>query len=114
MSDEKRDILLKVFGNLKEKVLWKWEKESMPNQPANVMLHKWLPQQGRIDTLYIIDYTTTLQHYVRNTIGRCSRFFFFLTTFQNKMSWVIPMSNYLYHTEDNPAFRKHCAIRNLR
>ena len=46
MSVEKRDILLKVFGSRKEKILWKWETdEPMPNLPLNVLLHKWLPQQ---------------------------------------------------------------------
>ena len=45
MSDDKRKALLSVFGKLKEKVLWKWETDHMEDQPSNVMLHKWLPQQ---------------------------------------------------------------------
>lgn len=43
---EKRDAILKVFSKLKQKVLWKWEDDSLPGQPANVKLGKWLPQQS--------------------------------------------------------------------
>lgn len=39
-----RNMFLKVFSKLKQKVLWKLETESLPNQPANVKISKWLPQ----------------------------------------------------------------------
>jgi glucuronosyltransferase len=45
MPEPQRKLLLDVFGRLKQKVLWKWETESMPDKPANVKLSKWLPQQ---------------------------------------------------------------------
>ena len=45
MSEENRLKLVTAFGKLKEKVLWKWETETMPNLPSNIMLSKWLPQQ---------------------------------------------------------------------
>ena len=45
MSEDKKKALLSVFGKLKQKVLWKWETDHMEGKPANVMLHKWLPQQ---------------------------------------------------------------------
>ena len=45
MSEEKRQLLLGVFRKLKQRVLWKWETEEMPDKPDNVMLSKWLPQQ---------------------------------------------------------------------
>ena len=45
MSDDKLEALLKVFGKLKQKILWKWETDRMKDKPSNVMLHKWLPQQ---------------------------------------------------------------------
>lgn len=38
----KRD-LLKVFGELKETVIWKFE-EDLPNLPKNVHVLKWAPQ----------------------------------------------------------------------
>lgn len=42
---EKRNSLLKVFGSLKQKVLWKWENDTLPNQPKNVFIRKWMPQR---------------------------------------------------------------------
>ena len=36
--------LTKAFSKLKQKVIWKWEEESLPRQPANLKLGKWLPQ----------------------------------------------------------------------
>jgi UDP:flavonoid glycosyltransferase YjiC (YdhE family) len=45
MPEPQRKLLLDVFGRLKQKVLWKWETESMLDKPANVKLSKWLPQQ---------------------------------------------------------------------
>jgi len=45
MPESKRKALLAVFSKLKQKVLWKWETEEMPDLPKNVKLSKWLPQQ---------------------------------------------------------------------
>ena len=45
MSDDLRNTFLNVFRRLKQKVIWKWESEEMPNQPSNLHLSKWLPQQ---------------------------------------------------------------------
>ena len=45
MSESNRKMLIKVFGGLKQKVIWKWETEEMSDKPANVKLSKWLPQQ---------------------------------------------------------------------
>jgi glucuronosyltransferase len=45
MSDEKLQMFLNTFKGRKEKVLWKWETETMDGKPDNVMLSKWLPQQ---------------------------------------------------------------------
>ncbi|KAH8359715.1 hypothetical protein KR093_008468, partial [Drosophila rubida] len=44
LPQETRDTLLKVFGGLKQRVLWKFEDDKMPNKPDNVMLGKWFPQ----------------------------------------------------------------------
>ncbi|XP_058459805.1 UDP-glucosyltransferase 2-like [Malaya genurostris] len=40
----KMEAFVKSLGKLKQRVLWKWEADSFPNQPANVMVKKWLPQ----------------------------------------------------------------------
>lgn len=29
---------------MKQKVLWKFENDTLPNMPSNVMIRKWLPQ----------------------------------------------------------------------
>ncbi|KAF2892698.1 hypothetical protein ILUMI_13470, partial [Ignelater luminosus] len=42
------NIREKVIGALSEipyKVLWKWEDESLPGKPKNVIIRQWLPQQ---------------------------------------------------------------------
>ncbi|KAL1130748.1 hypothetical protein AAG570_011989 [Ranatra chinensis] len=49
VSDVAKDKLLEAFissfGKLKQRVLWKWEKDDFPNKPANVKTSKWFPQQ---------------------------------------------------------------------
>ncbi|XP_008191816.1 UDP-glycosyltransferase UGT5 isoform X4 [Tribolium castaneum] len=42
--DEKRSEFLKAFGRLPQRVLWKWENETMSGKPDNVMIQKWMPQ----------------------------------------------------------------------
>lgn len=37
--------MLKLFGDLQQTVVWKFE-ESLPNKPANVHILKWAPQQS--------------------------------------------------------------------
>ncbi|KAJ9601564.1 hypothetical protein L9F63_000307 [Diploptera punctata] len=44
MPESKRSALLEAFSQLKQKVLWKWESDTLPGQPSNVRLGKWLPQ----------------------------------------------------------------------
>ena len=43
--EEKREAFVKVFGKLKQKVIWKYENDTLPNKPDNVMISKWLPQR---------------------------------------------------------------------
>ncbi|XP_060528067.1 UDP-glycosyltransferase UGT5-like isoform X2 [Cylas formicarius] len=45
MPNATRDAILKVLGSRKEKILWKWDQDSLPNQPPNFKLSKWFPQQ---------------------------------------------------------------------
>ncbi|EAT45644.1 AAEL003099-PA [Aedes aegypti] len=42
--EEKRNAFLKVFSKLKQRVLWKFEDENMANQPSNLMIKAWMPQ----------------------------------------------------------------------
>ncbi|XP_058123356.1 UDP-glycosyltransferase UGT5-like [Anopheles ziemanni] len=41
---EKREAILRVFAKLKQTVLWKWEDETLPNRPKNVIVKAWWPQ----------------------------------------------------------------------
>ncbi|KOB62268.1 UDP-glucosyltransferase, partial [Operophtera brumata] len=45
MTTEMKESLLKMFGKLKETVVWKFEGE-LENVPKNVHLLKWAPQQS--------------------------------------------------------------------
>ena len=42
---EKREALVKTFGKLKQKVLWKYENETLPGNPGNIMIGSWFPQR---------------------------------------------------------------------
>lgn len=44
MPASKVEAFIKVFAKLKERVLWKWGDENIPNLPKNVMVKKWMPQ----------------------------------------------------------------------
>ncbi|XP_062134229.1 UDP-glycosyltransferase UGT5-like, partial [Drosophila sulfurigaster albostrigata] len=44
LPPEKLKIFLDVFGSLKQRILWKFEDEKLPNLPANVMVKSWMPQ----------------------------------------------------------------------
>ncbi|KAJ8881185.1 hypothetical protein PR048_017658 [Dryococelus australis] len=46
LTAEKRSIFLETFSELRDyHVLWKWESDNLPGQPANVKVSKWMPQQ---------------------------------------------------------------------
>ncbi|XP_062548930.1 UDP-glycosyltransferase UGT5-like [Armigeres subalbatus] len=45
LPDDKRDALLSALGSLKQRIIWKWENETLPNKPSNVYIRKWLPQK---------------------------------------------------------------------
>lgn len=44
MPIEKLYSYIETFRQLKQKVLWKFENDTIPNLPSNVMIRKWLPQ----------------------------------------------------------------------
>lgn len=39
------NMILKAFSKRKEKILWKWNQDTLPGKPENVYLGKWFPQQ---------------------------------------------------------------------
>lgn len=44
LPEERRQMLLKTFASLPQRVLWKFEDDQLPGKPANVFLSKWFPQ----------------------------------------------------------------------
>lgn len=54
LPESKRNSLLKAFGSFKEKVLWKWENTTLPNQPANVFIRKWMPQREILCKIFFL------------------------------------------------------------
>ena len=45
MKSEQKQVFLDTFRQLNHPVIWKWDEDSIPNLPDNVILSKWLPQQ---------------------------------------------------------------------
>lgn len=45
MEPAKKQIITEVFSELPYKILWKYEDKSMENQPKNVKIGQWFPQQ---------------------------------------------------------------------
>lgn len=45
MPAEKRDAIVKAMKRLKQRVIWKWENDSLANKPDNMYISKWLPQR---------------------------------------------------------------------
>ncbi|XP_049767214.1 UDP-glycosyltransferase UGT5-like [Schistocerca cancellata] len=44
LGEDKRTAILTAFSKLKQRVIWKWETETLPGKPENLMVKKWLPQ----------------------------------------------------------------------
>jgi len=44
MPESNVNTFLGAFSMLKQRVLWKWESDTLPGQPSNVKFGKWLPQ----------------------------------------------------------------------
>ncbi|XP_011294798.1 UDP-glycosyltransferase UGT5 isoform X2 [Musca domestica] len=44
MPYEKMRIFLDVFGSMRQRVIWKFENDSIPDMPKNILIRKWLPQ----------------------------------------------------------------------
>lgn len=45
LPKDKRTSLLKAFGSFRQTVLWKWENSTIPDQPKNVHIRKWMQQR---------------------------------------------------------------------
>jgi Glycosyl transferases, related to UDP-glucuronosyltransferase len=74
LPDEKRDAFLQAFSEMPQRVLWKWEADTLPGQPKNVKIAKWLPQfdilsmQTRLMSSHLAQCTVQkLQNLARNS-----------------------------------------------
>lgn len=59
-----QDIFVQVFARLKQRVLWKWEKDGLAHVSPNVKLVDWLPQQdvlGKRSVVFRIYSVETLE-----------------------------------------------------
>merc|ERR1719319_1992336 len=57
MPEAKRQLLLSVFAQLKQKVIWKWE-VAMHDAPPNVLVSSWLPQQDLLASSKVLLFLT--------------------------------------------------------
>lgn len=51
LPDDKRDAFLQAFSELPQRVLWKWEADTLPGKPKNVWTEKWYPQNDILSKL---------------------------------------------------------------
>jgi glucuronosyltransferase len=51
LPDDKRDAFLQAFSELPQRVLWKWEADTLPGKPKNVWTEKWCPQNDILSKL---------------------------------------------------------------
>ncbi|CAG9809899.1 unnamed protein product [Chironomus riparius] len=42
---EQREAFIKTFGKLKQKVLWRYSNETLPENPGNIKIGTWFPQR---------------------------------------------------------------------
>lgn len=66
MPEVKIKAFLKAFAKLKQRVLWKWEKDSLSGKPQNVKTGKWLPQTDILGKLQLCNAINF--HITRNLI----------------------------------------------
>lgn len=45
LPSEKREGILRAIRRLKQKVIWKFENDTLLNKPDNLLISKWLPQR---------------------------------------------------------------------
>lgn len=63
MPKSQRDVIMKTFTRLNERVIMKWEDDTLPGKPRNVMTAKWLPQNDILGK--VVDNTVIVSiHYI--------------------------------------------------
>ncbi|XP_049764765.1 UDP-glucosyltransferase 2-like [Schistocerca cancellata] len=46
LPEHRRQAFVDAFREIPQRVVWKWEDDNIPDLPDNVLVRKWLPQQG--------------------------------------------------------------------
>ncbi|XP_049791851.1 UDP-glucosyltransferase 2-like [Schistocerca nitens] len=46
LPEHRRQAFVDAFREMPQRVVWKWEDDNIPDLPDNVLVRKWLPQQG--------------------------------------------------------------------
>jgi len=64
MPESKRNAFFGAFSKLKQRVLWKWESDTLPGQLSNVKFGKWLPQSDILGK-FLTSCFITFCHYIR-------------------------------------------------
>lgn len=54
LPEEKRVAFLQAFAKFKQKVLWKYENDTMPDKPPNVFIRNWMPQRDVLCIAHLI------------------------------------------------------------
>ncbi|CAG9809897.1 unnamed protein product [Chironomus riparius] len=44
-KEEHREMFIKVFGKLKQKIIWRYSNETLPDNPGNIKIGHWFPQR---------------------------------------------------------------------
>jgi len=61
-----QEIFLRVFARLPQRIIWKWEMDSLSQLPNNVKMVDWLPQQDLLGNFYCFvkrDWNIELNHF---------------------------------------------------
>lgn len=54
--EDKRNAFLYAFSKIPQRVLWKWEDDTLQGRPSNVLINKWLPQRDILGILVFYFY----------------------------------------------------------
>lgn len=44
-SEKRREAFVRIFGKLKQKVIWRYSNDTLPGNPGNIKIGSWLPQR---------------------------------------------------------------------
>ncbi|KAG5872291.1 hypothetical protein JTB14_037423 [Gonioctena quinquepunctata] len=69
MSKEKIEIIKQALSELPFNVIWKWEADTLPGKPGNVLIKKWLPQQDILGMFHDSIFNICVSEFLPNSIS---------------------------------------------